>query len=94
MLKHLQKSVEEEELVWKSKMANSEEQLRLVSYNTCLKFPWHFFFFSPCAGPPLLPLKPHNSPSRTLPGFGEGQQTGGGKPKCRAGEDYSHTNLR
>lgn len=28
MLKHLQKSVEEEELVWKSKMANSEEQLR------------------------------------------------------------------
>ncbi|KAM8859931.1 ribosome-binding protein 1a isoform 2-T2 [Spinachia spinachia] len=27
MLKHLQKSVEEEELVWKSKMANSEEQL-------------------------------------------------------------------
>lgn len=34
MLKHLQKSVEEEELVWKSKMANSEEQLRLASYNT------------------------------------------------------------
>uniref|UniRef100_A0A3Q3W616 Ribosome receptor lysine/proline rich domain-containing protein n=1 Tax=Mola mola TaxID=94237 RepID=A0A3Q3W616_MOLML len=30
MLKHLQMSVEEEELVWKSKMANSEEQLRLV----------------------------------------------------------------
>nr|XP_020456674.1 ribosome-binding protein 1 [Monopterus albus] len=28
MLKHLQKSVEEEELVWKSKMADSEEQLR------------------------------------------------------------------
>ncbi|XP_061914446.1 ribosome-binding protein 1a isoform X2 [Entelurus aequoreus] len=28
MLKHLQKSVEEEELVWKSKMASSEEQLR------------------------------------------------------------------
>ncbi|XP_054655295.1 ribosome-binding protein 1a isoform X1 [Dunckerocampus dactyliophorus] len=28
MLKHLQKSVEEEELVWKSKMATSEEQLR------------------------------------------------------------------
>ncbi|XP_034753346.1 ribosome-binding protein 1a isoform X3 [Etheostoma cragini] len=28
MLKHLQKSVEEEELVWKSKIANSEEQLR------------------------------------------------------------------
>ncbi|XP_070771884.1 ribosome-binding protein 1a [Enoplosus armatus] len=28
MLKHLQMSVEEEELVWKSKMANSEEQLR------------------------------------------------------------------
>ncbi|XP_038162814.1 ribosome-binding protein 1a isoform X1 [Cyprinodon tularosa] len=28
MLKHLQKSVEEEELVWKSKMANSEEQLK------------------------------------------------------------------
>ncbi|XP_035770792.1 ribosome-binding protein 1a isoform X2 [Neolamprologus brichardi] len=28
MLKHLQKSVEEEELVWKSKMANSEEQLQ------------------------------------------------------------------
>lgn len=31
MLKHLQKSVEEEELVWKSKMAASEEQLRMVS---------------------------------------------------------------
>lgn len=31
MLKHLQKSVEEEELVWKSKMADSEEQLRVVS---------------------------------------------------------------
>lgn len=31
MLKHLQKSVEEEEQVWKSKMANSEEQLRLAS---------------------------------------------------------------
>uniref|UniRef100_H3DGU3 Ribosome binding protein 1a n=1 Tax=Tetraodon nigroviridis TaxID=99883 RepID=H3DGU3_TETNG len=30
MLKHLQKSVEEEEQVWKSKMANSEEQLRLA----------------------------------------------------------------
>nr|XP_033469486.1 ribosome-binding protein 1a isoform X2 [Epinephelus lanceolatus] len=30
MLKHLQKSVEEEELVWKSKMANSEEQLRVA----------------------------------------------------------------
>uniref|UniRef100_A0A8C9YRZ7 Ribosome binding protein 1a n=1 Tax=Sander lucioperca TaxID=283035 RepID=A0A8C9YRZ7_SANLU len=33
MLKDLQKSVEEEELVWKSKMANSEEQLGVVSYN-------------------------------------------------------------
>nr|XP_019944495.1 PREDICTED: ribosome-binding protein 1 [Paralichthys olivaceus] len=30
MLKHLQKSVEEEELVWKSKMADSEEQLRVA----------------------------------------------------------------
>ncbi|XP_039639679.1 ribosome-binding protein 1a isoform X2 [Perca fluviatilis] len=30
MLKDLQKSVEEEELVWKSKMANSEEQLRVA----------------------------------------------------------------
>ncbi|KAK5853814.1 hypothetical protein PBY51_014938 [Eleginops maclovinus] len=28
MLKHLQNSVEEEELVWRSKMANTEEQLR------------------------------------------------------------------
>ncbi|MEQ2306543.1 hypothetical protein AMECASPLE_009353 [Ameca splendens] len=28
MLKHLQQSVEEEELVWKSKMGNSEEQLK------------------------------------------------------------------
>lgn len=28
MLKHLQQSVEEEELVWKSKMANTEEQLK------------------------------------------------------------------
>lgn len=34
MLKHLQNSVEEEELVWKSKMAQSEEQLRLVGYKT------------------------------------------------------------
>ena len=31
MLKHLQKSVEEEEQVWKSKMENSDEQLRLAS---------------------------------------------------------------
>lgn len=31
MLKDLQNSVEEEELVWKSKMADSEEQLRIVS---------------------------------------------------------------
>ncbi|XP_075933321.1 ribosome-binding protein 1a isoform X2 [Anarhichas minor] len=30
MLKHLQKSVEEEELVWKSKMANSAEQLSVA----------------------------------------------------------------
>ncbi|XP_028459510.1 ribosome-binding protein 1a isoform X3 [Perca flavescens] len=30
MLRDLQKSVEEEELVWKSKMANSEEQLRVA----------------------------------------------------------------
>uniref|UniRef100_A0A3Q3VS79 Uncharacterized protein n=1 Tax=Mola mola TaxID=94237 RepID=A0A3Q3VS79_MOLML len=36
MLKHLQMSVEEEELVWKSKMANSEEQLRLVTISVCL----------------------------------------------------------
>lgn len=34
MLKHLQKSVEEEELVWKSKMANSEKQLKEVTNNT------------------------------------------------------------
>lgn len=31
MLKHLQNSVEEEEQVWKSKMATSDEQLRLAS---------------------------------------------------------------
>lgn len=37
MLKHLQKSVEEEELVWKSKMANSEEQLQEVTNNTYFK---------------------------------------------------------
>lgn len=46
MLKHLQKSVEEEEVVWKSKMADSEEQLRLVR---CLFFclaTCHFFFIS------------------------------------------------
>ncbi|XP_034407896.1 ribosome-binding protein 1a isoform X3 [Cyclopterus lumpus] len=30
MLKHLQKSVEEEEVVWKSKMTNSEEQLSVA----------------------------------------------------------------
>ncbi|XP_051274614.1 ribosome-binding protein 1a isoform X7 [Dicentrarchus labrax] len=30
MLKHLQNSVEEEELVWKAKMANTEEQLRVA----------------------------------------------------------------
>lgn len=44
MLKHLQKSVEEEELVWKSKMGDSEEQLRLVSYNLS----WHVFASLPC----------------------------------------------
>lgn len=32
MLKHLQASVEEEEVVWKSKMAGSEEQLRAVRH--------------------------------------------------------------
>ncbi|CAG09507.1 unnamed protein product [Tetraodon nigroviridis] len=37
MLKHLQKSVEEEEQVWKSKMANSEEQLRLASLTSLLR---------------------------------------------------------
>lgn len=37
MLKHLQKSVEEEEQVWKSKMANSEEQLRLASETLLLR---------------------------------------------------------
>lgn len=37
MLKHLQNSVEEEEVVWKSKMANSEEQLSVVCYKTSLK---------------------------------------------------------
>lgn len=37
MLKDLQKSVEEEEQVWKSKMTNSEEQLKEVSFD---------FFFS------------------------------------------------
>lgn len=37
MLKHLQKSVEEEELVWKSKMANSEEQMQEVTNNTYFK---------------------------------------------------------
>lgn len=47
MLKHLQKSVEEEELVWKSKMANSEEQLRLASYNTVGRVGrLHFPFFN------------------------------------------------
>ena len=30
MLKDLQNSVEEEELVWKAKMAESEEQFRIV----------------------------------------------------------------
>uniref|UniRef100_A0A672JKZ3 Ribosome binding protein 1 n=1 Tax=Salarias fasciatus TaxID=181472 RepID=A0A672JKZ3_SALFA len=37
MLKHLQKSVEEEELVWKSKMASAEEQLKEVCLNTLLE---------------------------------------------------------
>lgn len=32
MLKDLQNSVEEEELVWKAKMADSEEQFRIVSF--------------------------------------------------------------
>lgn len=90
MLKHLQQSVEEEELVWKSKMANSEEQLRVVSYNTSLKALW---LFSPHFGHPSLLLKPHYSPSHTLPGFGEGQQAGGRKPKCRTGGDFSALSL-
>lgn len=47
MLKHLQKSVEEEELVWKSKMANSEEQLRVVSWNTSLKITFIHHLFKP-----------------------------------------------
>lgn len=38
MLKHLQKSVEEEELVWKSKMSNTEGQLRVVSEFTIAVF--------------------------------------------------------
>ena len=37
MLKDLQNSVEEEELVWKAKMAESEEQFRIVrSPSSCL----------------------------------------------------------
>lgn len=45
MLKHLQTSVEEEEVVWKSKMADSEEQLRVVRH--LLFFVGFFFgFFS------------------------------------------------
>lgn len=39
MLKDLQKSVEEEESVWKSKMADSEEQLSVVSDNSHMKSP-------------------------------------------------------
>uniref|UniRef100_A0A3B4BBI0 Ribosome receptor lysine/proline rich domain-containing protein n=1 Tax=Periophthalmus magnuspinnatus TaxID=409849 RepID=A0A3B4BBI0_9GOBI len=38
MLKHLQKSVEEEETVWKSKMAASEEQLKMVGISVNLNF--------------------------------------------------------
>lgn len=45
MLKHLQKSVEEEEVVWKSKMADSEEQLRLVRcVCSSVRQPVIFFF--------------------------------------------------
>lgn len=46
MLKHLQKSVEEEELVWKSKMATSEEQLRVVSLFKSHDHMMHFRVFS------------------------------------------------
>lgn len=49
MLKHLQKSVEEEELVWKAKMADSEEQLRVVSYIISLSL----ICFPTCVGPNL-----------------------------------------
>lgn len=59
MLKHLQKSVEEEELVWKSKMANSEEQLKLVRHDVLLKslsYMMLILFYRVCT--PLRPF--HN----------------------------------
>ena len=40
MLKDLQKSVEEEELVWKSKLAASEDQVRAVSSAEYLNPKW------------------------------------------------------
>lgn len=49
MLKHLQKSVEEEELVWKSKIANLEEQLREVGHNNIL--------YTVCGCTLICPLK-------------------------------------
>lgn len=48
MLKHLQKSVEEEELVWKSKMANSEEQLNEArSHKNLRKASFIFYVIKP-----------------------------------------------
>lgn len=48
MLKHLQKSVEEEELVWKSKMANSEEQLNEAgSHKNLRKASFIFYAIKP-----------------------------------------------
>lgn len=88
MLKHLQKSVEEEELVWKSKMANSEEQLSAVCSTVSSKS-LATFSFPKCWSPfcvfylTVVPL--------TFPGFGEGQQAGGRKTKCSAGEEFFHT---
>lgn len=73
MLKHLQKSVEEEELVWKSKMANSEEQLKEVCGSLTFGHAQ-----SDSVWDVALPFV-------TLTGFAESQQAGSRKPKCRTG---------
>lgn len=87
MLKHLQKSVEEEELVWKSKMSNSEEQLQEVSDNAYLSQSRSEVFSA--AKFPSIIYKTKLQYLVALPGFAESQQAGSRKPKYKTGEDFS-----
>lgn len=49
------------------------------------------YIFFPQVLVSFLCFLPHSSPSLTFPGFGEGQQAGGRKTKCSAGEEFFHT---